>query len=153
MIALAKKEAEMRGIAMALAVMALLGLSATSFASDWGIVGKVLTGIEGARILTGGRFDVIGNVMDVANIRQDRDGSVYEKRVYVVEDRAPGRRVWVPTYSYREDWVPAHWECDPRLGKVFIEGHYVTYQVENGGYWAYSSPCGRDDYRGRGGHR
>lgn len=139
----------MRGITMALALMALLSFSATSFASDWDIVGKVLTGIEGARILTGGKFDVIGNVMDIAKIRQDRDETVYEKRVYVVEQSAPRKRVWVPDYSYREVWVPGHWEHDPRLGQIFIEGHYVRYQVENGGHWVCSSSHERDDFRGR----
>ncbi len=139
----------MRRTVMALLVIILLSFSATTFASSWDMVGKVLTGIEGARILTGGRFDVIGNVMDIAKIRQDRDETIYEKRVYVVEQPAPRSRVWVPNYSYREEWVPAHWECDPRLGQIFIEGHYVRYQVENGGYWAYESPRGTQDFRGR----
>jgi hypothetical protein len=130
----------MKSMAIALAAAALLSFSATSFASSWDMVGKVLTGIEGARILTGGKFDVIGSVMDVANIRQDRDVAVYEKRVYVVEQPAPCKKVWVPQYTYREEWVPAHWERDGRRGKVFIEGHYVTYKVENGGYWVNEYP-------------
>ncbi|MDD5073355.1 MAG: hypothetical protein PHO67_04880 [Candidatus Omnitrophica bacterium] len=130
----------MKSIAIALAAAALLSFSATSFASSWDMVGKVLTGIEGARILTGGKFDVIGSVMDVTNIRQDRGATVVEKRVYVVEQQAPCKRVWVPTYSCREEWVPAHWERDTRKGKIFIEGHYVTYKVENGGYWVNEYP-------------
>ena len=139
----------MKKMAMALLVMALLSFSATSFASSWGMVGKVLTGIEGARLLTGGRFDVIGNVMDAVNIRQDRPGTVYQQPVYMVEQPVPANRIWVPTYSYRDEWVPAHWEYNPQFGRVFIEGHYVEYKVENGGYWAYQSPdCGQN-YRGR----
>lgn len=119
----------MRGMAMAIALMALLSFSATSFASDWDIVGKVLTGIEGARILTGGKLDVIGTVTGIGSGRQD---VVTYERTRIVE---------VPVYSYREVWVP---------------GHYVRYQTESCGNYVYSSSRGRydrDDFRGRDDHR
>lgn len=144
----------MKSVTMALAVIALLSFSATSFASSWDIVGKVLTGIEGARILTGGKFDVIGSIAGIGN--DGRDVVVQERRTYVVEAPAVRQRVWVQDYSYREAWVPGHWEHDPRLGQIFIEGHYVRYQVENGGHYVYSSSQerhNRDDSRGRRGRR
>jgi hypothetical protein len=47
------------------------------------------------------------------------------------------QRVWVPDYILVRRWVPAHWEYDPRYGQVFVKGHYITYQQENGGHWEY----------------
>ena len=143
----------MRGIAIVAAVFALLSFSGVSFASDWDVAGKVLAGIEGARILTGGKIDVIGSVMDIGSGRRDRDEVVYEKRVYVVEQPISRKRVWVPEYAWEKTWVPAHTEYDPRLGKVFIEGHYETYKVESGGHWEYAYSNERDYCSGRMGHR
>lgn len=141
----------MRNMVMALLVIMLLGFSATTFASSWDIVGKVLTGVEGARILTGGKLDVIGSLTGIGNDRQDV--VVRERRTYVVESPVACERVWVPNYTYREVWVPAHTEHDPRLGNIFIEGHYVRYQVENGGYWAYESHNKAHDRYSRRGRR
>lgn len=138
MTATAKKEADMKGIAIVLSVAALLSFSAGAFASDWDLVGKVLTGVEGARILTGGRVDIIGSVMDIGGLRRGEDRVVRQERVIVVERPAACERVWVPHYTWKKVWVPGHTEWDPELGKVYIEGHYAKYKVEDGGHWEYA---------------
>ncbi len=115
-----------------LSVMAavLLGFAGTSYASDWDLVGKVLTGVEGARILTGGKLDVIGGVMDVAGVN-----SCGNRRPQYRE------RVWVADYRWENVWVPAHTVYDPEYGNLYVHGQYVKRQVECGGHWEYAARC------------
>ncbi len=144
----------MKKIAIAAAMLVLLGFAGVSHASDWDLVGKVLTGIEGARILTGGKVDVIGGVMDITGIGDgSREKIVREEKIIVVERQAPRSRVWVPEYRWEDVWVPGHTVRDPRYGNVYIEGHYVQYKVECGGHWEYASGRGRDVCSGRTGRR
>ncbi len=149
----------MKKIAITVAIFVLLGFAGVSHASDWDLVGKVLTGVEGARILTGGRVDIIGSVMDISGIsggRQDcgsGGGIVRQEKIIVVEKQAPRNKVWVPEYRYEDVWVPGHTVYDRRYGNVYIEGHYVQYKVECGGHWEYASGRGREVCSGRAGRR
>ena len=95
----------MKKIAIVAAVLVLLGFAGVSHASDWDLVGKVLTGVEGARILTGGRVDVIGSVMGISGIN-----AVRQERVIVIEKQVPRRRIWVPEYRMVE--CGGHWEYE-----------------------------------------
>jgi hypothetical protein len=112
------------------------------FASDWDIAGKVLTGIEGLRIISGGNIDIIGAFIGAnnGNYRHDPGYRKYHRNYDRVQE-IPCQREWVPTYAWVERWVRGHEEYDPYTGRtIFIEGHYVTYKVETGGYWVYKRP-------------
>jgi hypothetical protein len=87
----------------------LLGLSAYSYASDWGTAGKVFAILEGVRVITGG------------HVR----GARYEKY----------ERVWVPDYVWRQQFIPRHTEFRPGYGKVVIHAHYERVRVQQGGHW------------------
>lgn len=144
----------MKRIVVVASVFVLLGFAGVSHASDWDLVGKVLTGVEGARILTGGRVDIIGSVMDISGIgggRQER--VVRQEKIIVVEKQAPCNKIWVPEYRWEDVWVPGHTVYDRRCGNIYIEGHYVQYKVECGGHWEYASGRGRDVCSGRAGGR
>ena len=142
----------MKGIVIAVMVFALLGFTGVSIASDWDIVGKVLTGIEGARILTGGKVDIIGSVMDIGGMG-GQDRVITERRVVVFDKPASCDRTWVPDYTWREIWIPGHTEYDPRYGSIYIEGHYAKYRIENGGHWEYAYGHGNGHAYGRRGRR
>jgi len=146
-----ERRREMKKIAIVAAMLALLGFAGMSHASDWDLVGKVLTGVEGARILTGGRVDIIGSVMDISGIGCGRqDGGIMRRgKTIVVEKPVPCNRIWVPEYRYKDVWVPGHYVRDPRHGRIYIKGHCVQRRTECGGHWEYVSGCGRDVCSGR----
>jgi hypothetical protein len=135
----------MKNIAIVAAVFVMLGFAGVSGASDWDLVGKVLTGIEGARIITGGKIDVIGSVMDIGRGGpRGQNRVIREKQVIVVEKPVSRDRIWVPEYRMEEVWVPVQTVHDRKCGNVYIGGHYVQYKVEDGGHWEYASGRGRD---------
>lgn len=122
------------GIALVLAGVILGGVS-VSYASDWDVAGKVLTGIEGMRILTGGKVDLIGTMTGIN--RQDRDRHREYAHGRGRNESRECRKVWVPHYVWEKRWIPEHTEHDPRYGEMVVEGHYVRYKVERGGSWRY----------------
>jgi len=115
-----------------MATMGVIGLSTKSYASDWDKAGKILTGIEGVRVLTGGRFDLIGNMFGINRSNRAepaRHKHQPQKRHYCTH------RVWVPHYVWKRKYIPQHREYDDKHGEVIVEGHYIRYQVEQGGKW------------------
>ena len=97
------------------------------YASDWDKAGKVLTGIEGLRLITAGRMDLIGNLFGLNHTKVNSTTVCCYRPSY--------RRVWVPNYVWKKKYVPRHTEYDPRYGKIIVEGHYIRYKVERGGHW------------------
>ncbi|MEI8350236.1 MAG: hypothetical protein WCI77_08795 [Candidatus Omnitrophota bacterium] len=115
----------------------LLGCCEKSFASDWDVAGKILTGIEGVRIITGGKVDVIGTM---TGINRTKDKNQYARSRdnrrddhYRHDERSD--RTWVPDYAWRRIYVPEHKEYHAGYGEVIVEGHYIKYKVEDGGHW------------------
>jgi len=119
------------------ACVLMVTFSGPVFASDWDVAGKVLTGIEGLRILSGGRIDPVGSLFGLNGREKDRR---YEVHHYYVEEEPKEycKKVWVPTYKWKKKWVPGHYVYDKRLGRrIYVEGRYVRYKVKKGGYWRY----------------
>jgi hypothetical protein len=118
-------------------IVMLLSAVVPSYASDWDKAGKALAIIEGARILTGGNVDIIGNITGInrghSNVSCGRSGRYDYAKSY---DR-PSRRVWVPHYVWKKKYIPEHEEYDPEYGTIIVEGHYIEYRVEDGGHWEY----------------
>ena len=113
----------------------VIGFVASSYASDWDKAGKALAIIEGARILTGGRMDILGGI---TGINQNSWFSPRRKQYnysHVKSYKRHPRRAWVPNYVWRKKYIRKHEEYDNRYGKVIVEGHYIRYMVEDGGYW------------------
>lgn len=128
----------------------VIGLSTCSYASDWDKAGKALAIIEGIRVVTGGKVDVIGAIAGINNPHQEVRGYRYSREPGYnrYADRNVGRgryeqyeRTWIPHYVWRERYVPRHTEHRPGFGKVVIEGHYERYQVQEGGHWEIKSDC------------
>ena len=146
------------------AIVISVGLMVTAkgvaFASDWDKAGKALTIIEGLRVVTGGRVDVIGTLTGINRPgtvvavnttygpveRNDHQGGYDHPRSYGYErphyrgyrDQqhcSYTKRVWVPNTVWRERYLPAHTEYQPGYGEVFVQAHYERYQVEEGGHW------------------
>lgn len=118
------------------------GLAAPAFASDWDVAGKVLTGIEGLRILTAGKIDIIGNV---AGINRAEREVIHETGHRTYAHRKNCRRKWIPHYVWEKKWVPEHSEYSPEFGEIIVEGHYVKYKAQRGGHWDYDCSCGLGD--------
>lgn len=114
-----------------LLVSLVCGLGQYAYASDWDAAGKVLTGIEGLRILTGGKVDVIGNIAGIARDKRD------EGRCYTYYRKEHLQRVWVPHFVWEKRWVPKHKEFGPRGRAIIVKGHYVKYRIQRGGHWEY----------------
>jgi len=123
-------------IAVLSLVVFLAGLGSSVYASDWGKAGKAFAIIEGLRVLSGGKVDVIGSI---TGINQDKGDIRYY--TYNNGNRNKNHRysnqVWVPQVIYKKKYVPRHQEYSEKHGTVIVvEGHYVEYPVEVGGYWA-----------------
>jgi len=118
-----------------LALLAFLsaGIAAPAFASDWDIAGKILTGIEGLRFISGGRIDPVGGLINVVQGPQRND----RRENYAVARQEPCERVWVQDYKWVRNWVPAHREYVRGRGQIIVAGHYVEYKVKSGGHWEY----------------
>ncbi|MBN2483928.1 MAG: hypothetical protein JXD21_06995 [Candidatus Omnitrophica bacterium] len=114
------------------------------YASDWDKAGKILTVVEGMRILTGGKVDIVGNITGINKPYSYAPARPSRAR-YVHSRPARPEKVWVPHYVWRNEYVPAHREYQPGYGSVVVEGHYVQYQVEQGGHWEWRD-CYPADY-------
>jgi len=108
------------------------------YASDWDKAGKALTIIEGMRILTGGKVDIVGNITGI-NKPQYATAARYVPARPARHHRVRKVKVWVPHYEWRSEYVPR-----PQCGKMIVEGHYVTYKVESGGHWEWQEDHYRD---------
>lgn len=114
---------------------AVLGPVTSSHASDWDKAGKALAVIEGARILTGGNVDIIGNIIGIGR------GSVFSSRrgnrcrAYTRTARHHSDRIWVPNYVWKKKRVPRHEEYHRKYGTIVVESHYIRCRVERGGHW------------------
>jgi hypothetical protein len=115
-----------------------------------------LTIIEGVRIFTGGKVDIIGTITGINRPRQEAREYNYSRdsdhQQYANRGRGHGRyeryeRVWVPYYVWKEKYVPRHTEYRPGYGEVVVEGHYERYQVEEGGHWEIRDDCGPREHR------
>lgn len=129
----------------------IMGITTQSFASDWDKAGKILTIIEGVRVVTGGKVDLIGTITGINNPRESRERHEYYReynypqgyayrdnrhRSYVEQRNFRyAKRVWVPHLVWRERYVPEHTEYRPGYGEVVVQAHYERYLVEEGGHW------------------
>ena len=127
----------------------------SSYASSWGTAGKILTAIEGVRIITGDRVDVVGSI--IGGVRGRHSDTGYRKsrrnhhkhsntcshrnRNHNKKYRNCTKEVWVPHYEWKKKHVPEYEEYDAQLGSVYVEEHYIRYKVESGGHWETIS-CG-----------
>jgi len=116
-------------------VMVTFGFCGLAFSSDWDVAGKVLTGIEGLRIISGGNIDLIGNIAGINSSNKKSSSRANYYYAYSNDDCCD--RIWVPSYVWKKKWIPGHYEYDKKLGKIFIEGHYIKYRIKRGGYWSY----------------
>ena len=131
--------------ATAIAVAVVMGTGVQSYASDWDVAGKVFAGIEGIRILTGGNVDVIGTMTGINN-NNDRhnDRAWYpgnKNKKWTKQCSHSSHRVWVPRMVWKKKYIPKHTEYSKKYGKIVVEGHYIRYQVENGGRWEQKHGC------------
>ena len=123
-----------------LTVLALIVMLSTvsipdTFASDWDIAGKVLTGIEGLRIITGGNVDLIGSI---TGINSKRHPPQKTRRQHRYKHHEYCRRQWVPDHVWKKEWIPAHTEYSKKYGEIVVEGHFIKYKVTRGGHWLYT---------------
>ena len=114
-----------------------LAAASPGYASDWDKAGKALAIIEGARIITGGNIDLIGNLTGINRnswFSSGRGNRGDDCRTYARAPRRP-ERVWVPHYVWKKKYIPGHEEYDEKYGNIIVEEHYIKYRVENGGHW------------------
>jgi len=105
------------------------------YASDWDKAGKAFAIIEGVRVLTGGKVDLIGNMAGIGNNSYSWGGSSYRKHHRFRKKNYCTTKVWVPKYRWKKKYVPKHEEYDHEYGKIIVDGHYIKYKVERGGHW------------------
>lgn len=136
---------------LALIAVLCIGLAPETFASDWDTAGKVLTGIEGLRIISGGNIDLIGSITGI-NGNRSRSGFRHSGGDfrYSESDFRHGNngryhkhhstcpRKWVKNQVWKKKWVPTHTEYNKKYGEIVVEGHYIKYKVTRNGYWQYS---------------
>jgi hypothetical protein len=115
--------------------LSLLIQPLTSYASDWDVAGKILTGIAGTRILTGGDVDILGSVFGIN--KHDKYSSSH-KRNYYHRNTQTCQYIQVPTTTWKKKWVPQHTEYDDVFGEMVVEGHYVKYRSYNDTQWVKS---------------
>lgn len=142
-----------------LAIALLMAVRTQVFASDWDKAGKVLTVIEGMRVITGGKVDVIGTITGInkpdsreqyreyGNARENRKHQyyAYQKHSYPAYEHYRSyshyRQVWVPHMVWKEKYIPRHTEYRPGYGEIVVEGHLERYLVEDGGHWERIYDC------------
>ncbi len=117
---------------------ALLAQPISSFASDWGVAGKILTGIEGARILTRGDVDVFGSLF---GFNKTDKYSSSKKHNHSYRSKHSCQYIQIPTTVWKKKWIPTYTEYDDMLGEVIVEGHYVKYRSYDNHQWV--STCSR----------
>jgi hypothetical protein len=136
----------------ALVIPILVLMTVPSYASDWDKAGKILTAFEGLRIISRGEVDILGNLTGI-----DKDTEYAHRKHHSRRRRARRhhrrphkhyakhhgcyQEIWVPQYEWRRKYIPKHKVHDPELGKIIVEGHYVKYKVESGGYFKTSYVC------------
>lgn len=120
-------------LVVAVTIMGVVGFLPVSYASDWDTAGKILTGMAGLRLLTGGKVDIIGTMTGVS---RDRDRGSSRHRY--VKRSCCESRVWIPNMLWNKKYIPEHTEYDEEYGEIIVEAHYIQYQVERGGRWASS---------------
>lgn len=126
----------------------IIGITAPAFASDWDVAGKVLTGVEGVRIVSGGRIDPIGKMIEFiqGGPRRTQEEVHY---VHRYKDKEPCEREWVSHYVWKKKYIPQHSEYSEKYGQIIVEAHYIRYRVEEGGHWEVKRGRGEGEYRGR----
>jgi hypothetical protein len=89
-------------------------------ASDWETFGKVMAGIEGLRVITGGEVDIVGSL---TGVRRDGVRYYYPARRY--RYRRPYGR-----YCYKRYRYPYGYYCYPRRGRgVYYYGPWLDYRI------------------------
>ncbi|MGD9015699.1 MAG: hypothetical protein PVI33_06730 [Candidatus Omnitrophota bacterium] len=128
-------------------VIGIIGFQAPAYASDWDKAGKVLATLAGIRVLTGGNVDIIGNITGIRQSKKcDRDYSGQtQKHCKIKKNKCYSHYVWVPAMVWKKEYIPEHREYSEKYGTIIVEGHYIKYQVEQGGYWT-SKYCDHKDY-------
>jgi len=121
-----------------IALVTITCVTTLGYASDWDKAGKALAIIEGARILTGGNIDIIGNITGIGRNSRYSSGPKHCNYTYAKSHKRRSNKVWVPYYSWKKKYVPEHEEYDERYGTVIVERHYIRYKVEDGGHWEYT---------------
>lgn len=116
-------------------------------ASDWDKAGIALTGIEGLRILSGGKIDIVGKIFGIDNAASasqrlvKHDGRYPRRDVKMVKRQSCVKQVWVPHYEWKRKFVPRHEEYHEKYGQIIVEAHYIQYQIEAGGHWDTHDYC------------
>lgn len=113
----------------------MISVSALSYASDWDKAGKALAIIEGARIITGGNVDIIGNLTGIG--RNSRQGPDRRSRRYskARNSSCSSQPAWVPNFVWKKRYIPEHKEYSEKYGTIIVEGHYIRYKAADGGHW------------------
>lgn len=127
-----------------LLVVFVFSFTSNVIASDWDKAGIALTGIEGLRILTGGKVDLIGSMFGMNNQHKHKHYAKHGKKHYHFHNASPScyeKEVWIPHYDWRRKYIPEHKSYDPKYGKVIVEGHYIKYKIEDGGHWESQYYC------------
>ena len=132
----------MKKIVASLMVVLMAGVVITgfwepSYASDWDKAGKIFAAVEGVRILTGGKVDLIGRI---TGIKQDV-AYKHASKCDNMENRCCSKRVWLPNIVWKRKYIPEHKEYSEKYGTIIVEGHYIRYQTEKGGRWVSKCDC------------
>jgi len=122
----------------------VFGVVLPSSASDWDMAGKILTGIEGLRIVSGGRIDPVGSMFRIGENKEQGRYSKHKSSVYYHHKRyhSCSEKVWVPNYRWKKKYIPRHEKYHKEYGKIIVEGHYIKYKVKRGGHWETKYYCG-----------
>jgi hypothetical protein len=88
------------------------------YAGDWDVFGKVMAGVEGLRVLSNGKVDIIGSVtgVDKKKHKEKRKRSSHDNSCRV---RIPEKKAWKRIY------IPEHEEYSEEYGRIIVEGHYI----------------------------
>lgn len=142
-------------LTLLLSVTLIGSTPAISYASDWDKAGKALTIIEGLRLVSGGKIDVVGGFGEAVTGHKytNRDSvSYYEPkprhhrrhRPYqkvVKHYHCSHERIWVPEFRWIKKHIPEHEEIHPEYGTIVVEEHYIRIKEEHGGHWEYREAC------------
>lgn len=111
-----------------------LSFTAPVYASDWGKFGKAVAVVEGLRVITGGRVDIVASLTGLNCDKRDH--------AHRSHYRCCPEKIWVPKkIVWKTKYVPQHIERAPNGKRRVVEGHYIKYKVEEGGYWKVCSCC------------
>jgi len=130
-------------VASAIVVGSSNGFVRTSYASDWDKAGIILTGIEGMRILTGGKVDIIGNIAGINNNNKKYHIRDRHHRKHRRHPKYCSNRVWRPNYVWKRKFIPEHTEYDQKHGEIVVEGHHIKFKIQRGGEWVTTCKTGK----------